>query len=153
VLLHVPCYHLLPQHTMLLRPSCRAMAGTCCSGAQVHTMPQWCTAHWVLCLPTPHPYFPHCTVHVCLQGHATSKDLVQWQPQPVALEPSLGGLDRHGCFSGCATVDVDGVPSILYTGVSAAVMCLSQVHRLCSDCRIRLYALCCLIGTVGAAMK
>jgi hypothetical protein len=23
-----------------------------------------------------------------LQGHATSKDLVQWQPQPVALEPS-----------------------------------------------------------------
>ncbi|WIA38806.1 hypothetical protein OEZ86_002088 [Tetradesmus obliquus] len=50
-------------------------------------------------------------------GHATSKDLVQWQPQPVALEPSPGGLDRHGCFSGCATVDENGVPSILYTGV------------------------------------
>eukprot|EP00882_Tetradesmus_deserticola_P017125 GHRQ01018327.1.p1 GENE.GHRQ01018327.1~~GHRQ01018327.1.p1 ORF type:complete len:236 (+),score=68.85 GHRQ01018327.1:228-935(+) len=50
-------------------------------------------------------------------GHATSKDLVQWQPQPVALEPSPGGLDRHGCFSGCATVDVNGVPTILYTGV------------------------------------
>ncbi|KAF6262321.1 glycosyl hydrolase [Scenedesmus sp. NREL 46B-D3] len=45
-------------------------------------------------------------------GHATSKDLVQWQPQPVALEPSPGGLDRHGCFSGCATVDVNDDPEL-----------------------------------------
>jgi hypothetical protein len=58
-----------------------------------------------------------------LQGHATSKDLVQWQPQPVALEPTPGGLDRHGCFSGCATVDTNGVPSILYTGVSLTQLC------------------------------
>jgi VIT1/CCC1 family predicted Fe2+/Mn2+ transporter len=69
----------------------------------------------------------HCMMLLILQGHATSKDLVQWQPQPAALEPSPGGLDRHGCFSGCATVDTNGVPSILYTGVSSAMAVLCPV--------------------------
>ncbi|KAI8462969.1 MAG: glycosyl hydrolase [Monoraphidium minutum] len=50
-------------------------------------------------------------------GHAVSSDLVQWQHLPHALEPTPGALDADGCFSGCATVDVDGRPIILYTGV------------------------------------
>lgn len=52
-------------------------------------------------------------------GHAKSQDLVNWEHLPVALEPTPNSLDQHGCFSGCATVDVDGRPTILYTGVSA----------------------------------
>jgi hypothetical protein len=51
-------------------------------------------------------------------GHAKSNDLVNWEHLPVALEPTAHGLDQHGCFSGCATVDVDGRPALLYTGVS-----------------------------------
>eukprot|EP00879_Flechtneria_rotunda_P022266 GHRR01023492.1.p1 GENE.GHRR01023492.1~~GHRR01023492.1.p1 ORF type:complete len:140 (+),score=12.70 GHRR01023492.1:259-678(+) len=50
-------------------------------------------------------------------GHATSTDLLHWKPQPVALLPDPGWYDADGCFSGCATVDTDGIPAILYTGV------------------------------------
>lgn len=50
-------------------------------------------------------------------GHAVSSDLVQWHHLPHALEPSPDALDADGCFSGCATVDTDGRPVILYTGV------------------------------------
>eukprot|EP00879_Flechtneria_rotunda_P016451 GHRR01017215.1.p1 GENE.GHRR01017215.1~~GHRR01017215.1.p1 ORF type:complete len:148 (+),score=18.62 GHRR01017215.1:40-483(+) len=54
-------------------------------------------------------------------GHAKSKDLVNWEHLPVGIAPSPG-LDQDGCFSGCATVDVDGRPSLLYTGVSSGVV-------------------------------
>jgi beta-fructofuranosidase len=50
-------------------------------------------------------------------GHAVSHDLVHWRHLPPALCPSPGKLDADGCFSGCCTVDVDGVPTIMYTGV------------------------------------
>lgn len=50
-------------------------------------------------------------------GHAVSRDLVTWQHLPVALSPTRGALDADGCFSGCALVDSDGTPTILYTGV------------------------------------
>ncbi|KAF8059133.1 oligopeptide transporter [Scenedesmus sp. PABB004] len=50
-------------------------------------------------------------------GHATSRDLVTWRHLPPALAPTPGGPDRDGCFSGCATVDTDGTPALLYTGV------------------------------------
>ena len=50
-------------------------------------------------------------------GHAISTDLVHWEHLPNALKPSPGGLDADGCFSGCAIVDTDGTPTILYTGV------------------------------------
>ncbi|KAB1187328.1 MULTISPECIES: GH32 C-terminal domain-containing protein [Haloferax] len=49
-------------------------------------------------------------------GHATSEDLVHWEDQPVALTPDPDGPDRDGCWSGCAVVDDDGTPTILYTG-------------------------------------
>ena len=50
-------------------------------------------------------------------GHVVSDDLVHWEHLPFALTPSHGSRDADGCFSGCATVDVDGTPTILYTGV------------------------------------
>ncbi|KAG2446052.1 hypothetical protein HXX76_000654 [Chlamydomonas incerta] len=50
-------------------------------------------------------------------GHAVSRDLVTWEHLPPALAPSFGGFDGDGCFSGCATLDENGVPTILYTGV------------------------------------
>ncbi len=49
-------------------------------------------------------------------GHATSDDLLTWTDQPVALAPDPDGPDRDGCWSGCAVVDDDGTPTILYTG-------------------------------------
>lgn len=51
-------------------------------------------------------------------GHAKSKDMVSWEHLPHALVPTPHSPDQHGCFSGCATIDLDGRPSILYTGVS-----------------------------------
>ena len=55
----------------------------------------------------------HGTIH---WGHATSEDLVHWEDHPVALTPDPDGPDRDGCWSGCAVVDDDGTPTILYTG-------------------------------------
>ncbi|GLC44183.1 hypothetical protein PLESTB_000899400 [Pleodorina starrii] len=52
-----------------------------------------------------------------LWGHAVSRDLITWQHLPPALAPTFGGFDGDGCFSGCTTLDEDGVPTILYTGV------------------------------------
>lgn len=63
-------------------------------------------------------------------GHAKSKDLINWEHLPVALEPTPNGLDQHGCFSGCATVDVDGRPALLYTGVSV----LTQTAAMQGGC-------------------
>lgn len=50
-------------------------------------------------------------------GHAVSYDLVHWKRLPPALIPTEDHADAAGCFSGCCTVDVNGVPTILYTGV------------------------------------
>eukprot|EP00877_Chromochloris_zofingiensis_P013104 jgi/Chrzof1/8047/UNPLg00092.t1 len=50
-------------------------------------------------------------------GHAVSDDLVDWTHLPVVLEPTRHSPDTDGCFSGCATVDLEGKPAILYTGV------------------------------------
>jgi beta-fructofuranosidase len=55
----------------------------------------------------------HGTIH---WGHATSDDLVHWEDEPVALTPDPDGPDRDGCWSGCAVVDADGTPTLLYTG-------------------------------------
>lgn len=52
-------------------------------------------------------------------GHATSKDLVIWKHQPVALAPSefydFSDDCIHGCASGCAVID-KGNLILLYTG-------------------------------------
>ncbi|OKP52924.1 glycosyl hydrolase family 32 [Serratia marcescens] len=59
-----------------------------------------------------HPYSEHWgPMH---WGHATSRDLIRWQRQPIALAPD-SFYDQDGCFSGCA-VDDNGVLTLLYTG-------------------------------------
>ncbi len=50
-------------------------------------------------------------------GHAASDDLLHWEDLPIALAPSEGWPDEGGCWSGCA-VDNEGVPTLVYTGVS-----------------------------------
>src|SRR3954451_16630658 len=49
-------------------------------------------------------------------GHASSRDLLRWTSEPVALHPRAGGPDAGGCWSGCV-VDDGGVPTAVYTGV------------------------------------
>lgn len=50
-------------------------------------------------------------------GHASSANLVNWKHEPIALEPSGGGHDADGCWSGNTAVDTDGSVALLYTGV------------------------------------
>ncbi|WIA41557.1 hypothetical protein OEZ86_008923 [Tetradesmus obliquus] len=50
-------------------------------------------------------------------GHAVSRDLIHWEHLPHAMVPTAKSLDADGCFSGCATIDTDGTPILLYTGV------------------------------------
>jgi beta-fructofuranosidase len=57
----------------------------------------------------------------CQWGHATSTDLVTWQPQPVALAPG-GGDD--GCWSGSLAGGV-----LFYTSVSDDDPSLGRVRR------------------------
>ncbi|EKT64943.1 glycoside hydrolase family 32 protein [Providencia burhodogranariea] len=47
-------------------------------------------------------------------GHATSKDMVNWQHQPIALAPG-DEYDRDGCFSGSA-ISHEGKLYLFYTG-------------------------------------
>ncbi|WP_178024411.1 GH32 C-terminal domain-containing protein [uncultured Paenibacillus sp.] len=56
---------------------------------------QWGTIHW---------------------GHAASTDLVHWQHLPVALAPSVELGEVH-CYSGCAVIDDQGVPTLFYTSI------------------------------------
>src|SRR5579871_1584310 len=60
-------------------------------------------------------------------GHAVSTDLVNWRHLPIALTPTPDGPDKNGCFSGCAVIH-EGVPTLLYTGVSPECQCLAVSH-------------------------
>jgi beta-fructofuranosidase len=57
-------------------------------------------------------------------GHAVSEDLVYWEHLPVALAPVPGSYDKDGVFSGCCVIH-EGVPTILYTGVSPECQCIA----------------------------
>lgn len=61
-------------------------------------------------------YNPYDAVHGRIHwGHATSRDLVTWTDQPVALTPGESLPDRDGCWSG-VLVDDGGVPTLVYSG-------------------------------------
>ncbi len=51
-------------------------------------------------------------------GHASSIDLLHWRVHPTALVPGDGD---EGIFSGCALLDKEGVPTIVYLGVNAGI--------------------------------
>ncbi|KAK3158100.1 hypothetical protein QOZ80_2AG0132910 [Eleusine coracana subsp. coracana] len=50
-------------------------------------------------------------------AHSVSRDLVNWIPLEPAIAPSIPS-DKHGCWSGSATILPDGSPAIMYTGIS-----------------------------------
>ncbi|RBM15518.1 glycoside hydrolase family 32 protein [Streptomyces sp. PT12] len=47
-------------------------------------------------------------------GHFRSRDLLHWEPLPIALAPTPEGEDAHGCFSGSA-VSHDGRITAFYS--------------------------------------
>ena len=49
-------------------------------------------------------------------GHATSKDLVHWEDQPIAMAPDMPYESTGGCFSGSALAE-EGQVSFFYTAV------------------------------------
>ncbi len=50
-------------------------------------------------------------------GHMMSRDLIHWEHRPIAIEPSEGGFDSVGCWSGCSA-NQDGKLTLVYTGVN-----------------------------------
>lgn len=88
--------------------SCHADEWRCASVRDSSILLQPTQKHW--------HSLPLCACRGLGWGHATSTDLLHWRQLPVALSPDPGWYDADGCFSGCATVDADGVPAILYTG-------------------------------------
>ncbi|WP_406224075.1 glycoside hydrolase family 32 protein [Streptomyces canus] len=53
-------------------------------------------------------YNPHGATHANMHwGHFRSPDLLTWEPLPIALAPTPGGVDADGCFSGNAVSDGD----------------------------------------------
>jgi beta-fructofuranosidase len=61
-------------------------------------------------------------------GHAVSHDLLHWQHLQIALEPTPGGPDMDGVWSGCA-VNAGGKPVIFYTGVNPEVQCMATTQN------------------------
>lgn len=57
-------------------------------------------------------------------GHAVSTDLAHWEHWPIALTPNPDLYDAGGIFSGCCVIN-EGVPTIVYTGVSPEVQCIA----------------------------
>ena len=49
-------------------------------------------------------------------GHATSRDLANWDAEPVAFSPTPGGPDSFGCWSGVFVPGHDR-PAVAYSGV------------------------------------
>jgi beta-fructofuranosidase len=102
---HRPVYHFLPQANWINDPN-----GLIQWHGEYHLFYQhnpngafWGDMHW---------------------GHSVSSDLVHWRHLPIALAPTPNGYDKDGVFSGTA-VNNDGIPTIMYTGVSPECQCLA----------------------------
>lgn len=102
---HRPCYHFLPLANWMNDPN---------------GLIQWKGVYHLFYQHNPHAA-DWGSMH---WGHATSLDLVHWRHQPIALAPTPGGPDKDGVWSGC-TIDADGVPTLVYTGVHPQVQCLA----------------------------
>lgn len=65
-----------------------------------------------------HQYNPHGAIWGNMHwAHATSRDMVHWRHEGVALSPTPGSPDSDGVFSGSAVVD-KGKVAVIYTGVA-----------------------------------
>ncbi len=60
-------------------------------------------------------------------GHATTKDLLTWKNENIALAPDCN-FDAKGCFSGTA-IEIEGKHFLVYTGVS-----LSENKEIQNQC-------------------
>lgn len=95
--LYRPQYHFMPEKNWMNDPN-----GPIYYKGKYHLFYQynpndycWDTMHW---------------------GHAISEDLVHWKHLPIALYPSNDLGETH-CFSGCAAINKEGVPTIIYTSI------------------------------------
>lgn len=95
--LYKPQYHFVPKNNWMNDPN-----GPIYYKGKYHLFYQcnpndyhWNTMHW---------------------GHAVSEDLVHWEYLPIALFPSNDLGETH-CFSGCAVINVDRLPTIFYTSI------------------------------------
>jgi beta-fructofuranosidase len=95
--LYRPQYHFIPEKNWMNDPN-----GPIYYKGKYHLFYQcnpndyhWDTMHW---------------------GHAVSEDLVHWEHLPIALFPSNELGETH-CFSGCAVINNDGIPTIFYTSI------------------------------------
>ncbi|MGA3325678.1 MAG: glycoside hydrolase family 32 protein [Terriglobia bacterium] len=102
---HRPQYHFLSKANWLNDPN-----GLISWKGHCHLFYQYST--------TIFPQGPKCW------GHARSKDMVHWEHLPMALDPTPGGPDKDGCWSGSAFIN-DSVPTAVYTGVFPQVQCLA----------------------------
>ena len=93
-----PQFHLLPRHNWMNDP---------CA-------PRWHRGEYHMFFQ----YNPGAAVWGDMHwNHATSRDLVHWKHQPIALAPGPGKFDAFGIFTGSVLPGMD-VPTVLYTGVS-----------------------------------
>lgn len=73
-------------------------------------------------------FFPYsCEWGTMHWGHATSKDLVNFQYHPIALYPSKE-YDCNGCFSGTSLAEEDGL-RFYYTGIKYNKTLKGDIHR------------------------
>ncbi len=103
-----PCYHFLPPSNWMNDPN-----GLIQWKGQYHLFYQhnpvqaaWGSIHW---------------------GHAVSPDLVHWRHLDMAMQPTPGGADKDGVWSGCAVIS-GGKPVIFYTGVFPEGQCLATTR-------------------------
>ena len=58
-------------------------------------------------------------------GHVRSRDLVKWEPLPIALWPSTE-LGEESIWSGCCTINGDGKPMAFYTSIGQGKSAFDQ---------------------------
>jgi beta-fructofuranosidase len=59
-------------------------------------------------------------------GHASSRDLVYWEHEPIALMPERGSYDPNLCASGSAVLADDGTVLIFYTAAEPQRQCIAR---------------------------
>lgn len=99
---HRPEYHFLPHKNWMNDPN-----ATICFKGTHHLFFQYNPSDW-------HWGNLH-------YGHATSKDLLHWKEEPIALHPQIDRGETH-CYSGCSYINNDQI-ELLYTSVGQGDRC------------------------------